>query len=67
MHLKHNTLGSVQEYKVIAWHEDATQAGNYILTLQTAQGNKLQSIERDDLTAEQVAELQTIAKDSTGL
>lgn len=67
MYLKHSLLDSVQEYKVIAWHEDSTQAGNYVLTLQTAQGNRLQAIERDDLTAEQLAELKAVPKDSTGL
>lgn len=67
MYLNHRINDRIESLKVISWHEDATQAGNYILTLQTAQGNRLQAVERDDLTAEQVAELQTIAKDSTGL
>jgi len=67
MYLKHSLADKEETFKVIAWHEDATQEGNYVLTLQTAQGNRLQAVERDDLTAEQVAELQTVPKDSTGL
>ena len=68
MYLKHSPADKEETFKVIAWHEDATQAGNYILTLQTAQGNRLQAVERDDLTADQIQELKTsVPKDSTGL
>lgn len=67
MNITHRLITVEEQMKVIAWHEDATQEGNYVLTLQTAQGNRLQAVERDDLTAEQVAELQTVPKDSTGL
>lgn len=56
-----------RKLSVIAWHEDATQPGNYVLTLVTEQGNRIQAVERK-LTPGQVRELKaTVRKDSTGL
>lgn len=53
--------------EVIAWHEDATQPGNYVLTLLTEVGNRIHAVERR-LTTEQVQLLRsTVKKDSTGL
>jgi len=64
MHVQHYQ----NRLKVVAWHEDATRAGNYVLTLQTATGRHISAIERDDLTPAQVQELKdTVPKDSTGL
>lgn len=56
-----------RKLQVVEWHEDATQQGNYVLTLMTEQGNRIQAVERK-LTPEQVEELKdTVRKDSTGL
>lgn len=53
--------------EVVAWHEDVTQEGNYVLTLSTELGNRIQGVERK-LTPEQAKLLQeTVRKDSTGL
>jgi len=52
---------------VAAWHEDATQAGNYVLTLQTSTGAVIHAIEKQ-LSEEQIDELiRTVPKDSTGI
>ena len=67
MYLNHRINDRIEALKVISWHEDTTQEGNYVLTLQTAQGNRLQAVERSDLTAEQIAELKSVPKDSTAL
>lgn len=42
MNITHRLISAEEQMKVIAWHEDATRAGNYVLTLETA-------IERADL------------------
>lgn len=52
---------------VTAWHEDATQAGNYVLTLQTSTGTVIHAIEKK-LNEKQKEELmRTVPKDTTGL
>lgn len=57
----------VQQLEVVGWHEDATQPGNYVLTLVTEMGNRIHAVERK-LTTEQVQLLRTtVKKDSTGL
>lgn len=56
-----------KEGKIVAWHEDATQVGNYILTVQTSTGRKIHAIEKR-LDPDQVKELiDNVPKDSTGL
>lgn len=68
MYLKHSLADKEETFKVIAWHEDATQAGNYILTLETPLGRQIPAVERNDLTPDQIDELKTtVPKDSTGL
>lgn len=68
MYLKHSLADKEETFKVIAWHEDTTQAGNYILTLETPLGRQIPAVERNDLTPDQIHELKTTApKDSTGL
>lgn len=57
-----------ETFEVVAWHEDATQAGNYVLTLKSSLGNLYHAIERNNLTPEQIHELETtVPKDETGL
>ena len=68
MYLKHSLADKEETFKVIAWHEDATQEGNYILTLETPLGRQIPAVERNDLTPDQIQELKTtVPKDSTGL
>lgn len=70
MNIKHELYeqGKAESFKVIAWHEDSTQTGNYVLTLQTATGRTVTGIERNDLTTEQVRTLiETVNKDDTGI
>lgn len=56
-----------KEGKIVAWHEDATQSGNYILTVQTPTGTKIHAKEKR-VDTEQVKELiDNVPKDSTGL
>lgn len=68
MYLKHSPADKEETFKVIAWHEDTTQEGNYILTLETPLGRQIPAVERNDLTPDQIHELKTtVRKDSTGL
>lgn len=68
MNITHRFITTEEQMKVIAWHEDTTQAGNYILTLETPLGRQIPAVERNDLTPDQIHELKTtVPKDSTGL
>lgn len=49
MNITHRLISAEEQMKVIAWHEDATRAGNYVLTLETATGRQIPAIERADL------------------
>lgn len=52
---------------VVAWHEDMTQKGNYVLTLETETGQLIHAIERQ-LASDQIDQLkETVSKDDTGL
>lgn len=56
-----------KEGTVTAWHEDSTQPGNYILTVQTSTGREISAVEKK-LTPTQANELkETVPKDSTGI
>ena len=60
-------LNNAKKGWVTAWHEDATQAGNYVLTLQTSTGSVIHAIEKQ-LSEEQIDELtRAVPKDSTGI
>jgi hypothetical protein len=68
MNITHRNLTTEEQMKVIAWHEDSTRSGNYVLTLETSTGRHVHAIERADLTPDQIHELKTtVKKDSTGL
>lgn len=52
---------------VVAWHEDTTQKGNYILTLEAETGLLIHAIEKR-LDPKQAQKLRdTVPKDRTGL
>lgn len=60
-------FNSAKKGWVTAWHEDATQKGNYVLTLQTSTGTVIHAIEKK-LNEKQKEELmRTVPKDNTGL
>jgi len=60
-------LNNTKKGWVTAWHEDATQAGNYVLTLQTLTGTLIHAIEKK-LNEKQKEELmRMVPKDNTGL
>lgn len=60
-------LNNAKKGWVTAWHEDATQAGNYVLTLQTSTGTVIHAIEKK-LNKKQKEELmRMVPKDNTGL
>lgn len=60
-------LNNAKKGWVTAWHEDTTQAGNYVLTLQTSTGTVIHAIEKK-LNEKQKEELmRTVPKDNTGL
>lgn len=70
MYIKTNLhpFNELETFEVVAWHEDATQTGNYVLTLKSSLGNLYHAIERNNLTPEQIHELETtVPKDKTGL
>jgi len=68
VYITHRPISAEEQMKVIAWHEDTTRAGNYVLTLETPTGRHISAIERSNLTPEQIHELKTtVPKDSTGL
>ena len=53
--------------RVVAWHEDATQKGNFVLTIETSTGTVIHSVEKK-LSEKQEEELKRIVpKDDTGL
>ncbi|WP_028274951.1 hypothetical protein [Atopococcus tabaci] len=59
--------GSFDEKKgtVVAWHEDTTKKGNYVLTVRTPMGRIISAIEKE-LSSEQVQELkENVPKDGT--
>jgi len=61
-------FSDLETYKVVAWHEDTTKKGNYVLTLKSSLGNLYHAIERSNLTPEQIQKLKTtVQKDETGL
>lgn len=52
---------------VIAWHEDTTQKGNYVLTLETETGRLIHAVEKN-LAPAQIDRLQeTVPKEDAGL
>lgn len=53
-------------YKVIAWHEDTTRKGNYVLTLKSPMGRIIPAFE-SELNDVQIKALAEIPKDDTGL
>lgn len=63
----HYGLNNEKEGLVTAWHEDSTQEGNYVLTIQTSTGTVIHAIEKK-LNEKQIDELiRTVPKDSTGI
>ncbi len=53
--------------RVVAWHEDATQNGNFVLSIETSTGTVIHSVEKQ-LSEKQAEELKRIVpKDNTGL
>ncbi|OJF96170.1 hypothetical protein [Alkalibacterium sp. 20] len=66
MLIKHG-LFEEKEGTVIVWHEDSTQVGNYILTVQTETGSIISALKKR-LTPKQINELKdTVPKDETGI
>lgn len=63
--MKINYIG--KEIEVLAWHEDSTRAGNYVLTLLSPTGRKIYAIERE-LSQQEINQLiEEVPKDDTGL
>lgn len=70
MHIKTrlHPFSELETYEVVAWHEDSTKTGNYVLTLKSDLGATYHAIEYSNLTDEQIQELRTnVPKDETGL
>lgn len=55
-----------KEGRVVAWHEDTTKKGNYVLTVQDSFGNLIHAVEKK-LNNDEISKLKNIPKDDTGL
>ena len=60
-------LNNEKEGWVTAWHEDSTEEGNYVLTIQTSRGRVIHAIEKKLNDKQRDELMRTVPKDSTGL